>query len=182
MIRFVSLDQDSTYSPLGPRSRWDCFKPVYDNSQFLWLFPQQFCYIIYSFLKSRQNFDYSVITCFVLNTYRTRSSSTSNLKIVSWSRLKLSFVRDFCSCSESCILVFSRIKPYSTAALKLITTHLDSSLDTHHLCFGSLVEEGTDGIYYAIAFSYYGLRHCLLRYFIHLKCHIIPASIYKANN
>ena len=155
---------------------------MYDNSQFLWLFPQQFCYIIYSFLKSRQNFDYSVYNMFCAQYLQDQEQFHIKPKIVSWSRLKLSFVWDYCSCSESCILVFSRIKPYSTAGLKLITSHLDSSLDTDHPCYGSLVEEGTDGIYYAIALSYYGLRHCLLRYFIHLKCHIIPASIYKANN
>ena len=144
MIKFVTLDQGSTFSPLGPGSGWDCFK-----NQYMIILSFCGCFLSSSVILSipsqiETKLYYSVITCFVLNTYRTGSSSTSSLKIVSWSRLKLFFVRDFCSCSESCILVFSRIKPYSTAALKLITSHLDFSLDTHHPCYGLLVEEGID--------------------------------------
>ena len=37
---------------------------MYDNSQLLWLVPQQFCNIIYSLLRSRQNSDYSVYNRF----------------------------------------------------------------------------------------------------------------------
>ena len=75
-----------------------------------------------------------LITCFVLNTYRARSSSTTSLKIVPWSGFKLSFVWDYCSCSESCTLVFDRDEHYSTAGLKLITSRLGSSLDTNRPC------------------------------------------------
>ena len=35
---------------------------------------------------------------------------------------------------QSCTLVFDRVKLYTTASLKLITSRLGSSLDTNHPC------------------------------------------------
>ena len=80
----------------------------------------------------------------MLNTYRTRSSPTSNLKIVPGADSSYLWFGAFVVVVSLVSLCFSRIKPYSTAVLKLITSHLDSSLDKDHLCYGSLVEEGTD--------------------------------------
>ena len=79
-----------------------------------------------------------VIICLVLNTYRTKASSTTSLKpMLSLSR---SGVDSSCPLFGttvvvvSLVLVIDRAANYSTASLKLITSRLCSSLDTNRPC------------------------------------------------
>ena len=79
-----------------------------------------------------------VIICLVLNTYRTRASSTTSLKLVL--SLSRSGVDSSCPLFGTTVVVVSlvpvidRAANYSTASLKLITSRLCSSLDTNRPC------------------------------------------------
>ena len=108
----------------------------------LWLVPQRICNAACSFSGSRQNFlTILVIICLVFNTYRTRTSSTTSLKLVLWCGFKLSFVWDYCSCSGSCAhfwqgraLLYSKPKAYNFSLV--LQFGYKSSL------LGSFVERG----------------------------------------
>ena len=79
-----------------------------------------------------------VIICLVLNTYRTKASSSTSLKpMLSLSR---SGVDSSCPLFGTTVVVvsfvpiFDRAAHYSTASLKLITSRLGSSSDTNRPC------------------------------------------------
>ena len=79
-----------------------------------------------------------VIICLVLNTYRTKASSTTSLKpMLSLSR---SGVDSSCPLFGttvvvvSFVLVIDRAANYSTASLKLMPSHLCSGLNTNRPC------------------------------------------------
>ena len=141
----------------------------------LWPVPQLFCNAACSFPGSRQNFlTILVIICLVFYTYRT--SSTTSLKLVLWCGFKLSFVWDYCSCSESCArywqsreLLYSKPKAYNFSLV--LQLGYKSSL------LGSFVERGQGWILmlWSLSTLTYGIG--FLRYCIYLKCPINPACM-----
>ena len=143
----------------------------------LWLVPQQFCNAACSFSGSRQIFlTILVIICLVFNTYRTRTSSTTSLKLVLWCGFKLSFVWDYCSCNESCArywqgreLLYSKPKAFNFS--RVLQFGYKSSL------LGSFVERGQCWILmrWSLSTLTYGIG--FLRCYIYLKCPINPACM-----